>query len=199
MSDAQTWLVPITLTGRFVRLEPLTLAHAAELNACTPLDTFRYFSFGPAGSAVTDMADFVARLLSDPGRLHFAVIDLATGLACGSSSYYDIRPAHRGLEIGFTWYGATSRGTAVNPESKRLLLTHAFETLYAERVAFRTDSRNARSRRALDKLGAQQEGILRRHMLMPDGAWRDSVYFSILRHEWPRVRAGLDARIQAHA
>lgn len=195
MSEASAWAAPVTLTGRFVRLEPLGLAHARDLHACTPLDTFRYFSVVPAGPSEEDMSGFVSWLISDSGRRHFAVIDLATGLACGSTSFYDIRPAHRGIEIGFTWYGTTSRGTAVNPESKRLLLDHAFETLRAERVAFRTDARNAGSRRALEKLGAQQEGVLRRHLLMPDGAWRDSVYFSILREEWPGVRAGLDARL----
>ncbi|MCW5768779.1 MAG: GNAT family N-acetyltransferase [Phycisphaeraceae bacterium] len=191
----QAWIRPVTLAGRHVRLEPLTPAHAHDLHAGTPLDTFRYFTFGPEYHTEAAMRAFIERLIADPGRLHFAVIDLASSRAVGSTSFYDIRPAHRGAEIGFTWYAECSRGTAVNPESKRLLLSHAFDTLSAERIAFRTDARNLRSRAALAKLGATQEGIFRRHLIMPDGAWRDSVYFSILRDEWPAVRDALDARL----
>lgn len=192
---------PATLIGRFVSLVPLTPAHAPDLFACTPADTFTYFSIVPPSHTVEGMEAYIRTLTSDPGRLHFAVIDVSPGQthgkAIGSTSFYDIRPAHLGLEIGFTWYGASARGTAANPESKRLLLDHAFETLGAERVAFRTDARNSRSRRALAKLGATEEGVLRHHLLMPDGAWRDTVYFSMLREEWPLARAGLDARILA--
>jgi RimJ/RimL family protein N-acetyltransferase len=192
---------PTTLVGRFVSLVPLSPAHAPDLFACTPPDTFAYFSTVPPSHTPEGLEAYIRRLISDPGRLHFAVIDLSPGdtqgRAIGSTSYYDIRPSHLGLEIGFTWYGASARGTAVNPESKRLLLAHAFEALNAERVAFRTDARNQRSRRAIAKLGATEEGVLRHHLLMHDGAWRDTVYFSILRDEWPSVRASLDARLRA--
>lgn len=194
---------PTTLAGRFVSLVPLTPAHAPDLFACTPPDTFAYFSAVPLSHTLEGMEAYIRKLASDPGRLHFAVIDASPGdthgKAIGSTSYYDIRPAHLGLEIGFTWYGASARGTAANPESKRLLLSHAFETLGAERVAFRTDARNLRSRRAIAKLGATEEGVLRHHLLMHDGAWRDTVYFSILREEWPGVHAALVARLRAFA
>ena len=196
-APAEEWMRRVTLVGRHVRLEPLGTQHARDLHEATPAGTFRYFTVLPKEPTENGMAGFIEWLIADPARIHFAVIDLTSGRAVGSTSYYDIRPAHLGLEIGWTWYGGAARGTAVNPEAKRLLLARAFDELGAERVALRTDSRNAHSRGAMLKLGAKEEGTLRRHLLMPDGAWRDSVYFSILRDEWPRVRAGIDARLAA--
>jgi RimJ/RimL family protein N-acetyltransferase len=118
------------------------------------------------------------------------------GWLVGSSSYLNIVPADARLEIGFTWYTAEARGGAVNPEAKYLLLENAFAVHY-NRVEFKTDARNARSRAALVKLGAKEEGVLRGHMWMPKGYFRDSVYFSILASEWPEVRAGLQTRLNA--
>ena len=133
------------------------------------------------------------------GRLvTFAVRRLCDETIVGSTSYLNIAPADARLEIGFTWYAAGARGGAVNPEAKYLLLAHAFAAGF-NRVEFKTDARNARSRAALLKLGATEEGTLRRHMWMPQGYFRDSVYFSILAGEWPAIRDRLEARLAACA
>lgn len=196
-APAAEWMRRVTLEGRHVRLEPLAVAHAKDLHEATPEGTFRYFTVLPKEPTEKGMAGFIEWLIADAARIHFAVIDRRTGRAVGSTSYYDIRPAHLGLEIGWTWYGGAARGTAVNPETKLLLMGRAFDDLGAERVALRTDARNAHSRGAMLKFGAKEEGTLRHHLLMPDGAWRDSVYFSVLREEWAKVREGLSARVDA--
>ena len=118
-----------------------------------------------------------------------------TGQAVGVSSYTDVRPEHRGLEIGGTWIGRTYQRTAVNPECKYLMLRHAFENLGAVRVQLKTDSRNTQSQRAIEKLGAQKEGVLRKHIILPDGYVRDTVMYSITVEEWPEVRVGLEDRL----
>jgi len=135
---------------------------------------------------------------SDRGTAYvFTVIDRATNRIVGSTRYMDIQAEHRGVEIGWTWYAPEVWGTAVNPECKLLLLTHAFEEWGAVRVMLKTDHRNARSQAAIRKLGAVYEGTLRQHRVRPDGTLRDTVVFSILDREWPAVRAGLYARLQA--
>lgn len=197
IAPAEEWTRRVTLDGRHVRLEPLAAGHARDLFEVSGPGTFRYFSVVPKSADVAGMEGFIEFLTSDAARVHFAVIERSTGRAVGSTSYYDIRPAHLGLEIGWTWYGDRVRATAVNPECKLLLMARAFEVLGAERVALRTDARNAHSRGAILKLGAKEEGIMRRHLLMPDGSWRDSVYFSVLREEWAGVRAGLERRVGA--
>lgn len=186
---------PITLTGRHVRLEPLSEAHVPDL-AAVGLDpeVWRYMLYGDIDSEAK-MLGFVRDLLARQARgtdLPFAVIDLASGRAVGCTRYMDIRPHDRGLEIGGTWYGAAFRRTAVNTESKHLLLCHAFEMLGCIRVQFKTDLRNERSQRAIERLGAVKEGILRNHMITPDGTIRDSVYYSIIDSEWPAVKARLE-------
>jgi RimJ/RimL family protein N-acetyltransferase len=125
----------------------------------------------------------------------FAVFHLPSGKIAGATRYMEIRPAHRGLEIGGTWYGAEFRRTSVNTECKYLLLQHAFELMNCIRVQFKTDSRNERSQRAIERLGAVKEGMLRNHMILPDGYQRHSVYYSILDSEWPRVKLGLEQRM----
>lgn len=197
IAPAEEWVRRVTLEGRHVRLEPLALGHARDLHEAATPETFRYFTVLPKEPTEHGMAGFIEWLIADAARIHFAVIDRGSGKAVGSTSYYDIRPTHLGLEIGWTWYGERVRRTAVNPECKLLLMSRAFDVLGAERVALRTDARNAQSRGAMLKFGAKEEGTLRHHLLMPDGAWRDSVYFSVLREEWPGVRAGLEARVNA--
>jgi RimJ/RimL family protein N-acetyltransferase len=117
----------------------------------------------------------------------------------GSTRYMEIRAAHLGLEIGYTWYRRDAWGTAANPEAKLLLLAHAFEASGAERVEFKTDHRNERSQGAIARLGAVREGVFRHHRRRPDGSWRDSVCLSILREEWPGVRSGLEQRLSVAA
>ncbi|HYG64117.1 MAG TPA: GNAT family protein, partial [Thermoanaerobaculia bacterium] len=118
-----------------------------------------------------------------------------TGEPVGCSAYLEIRPAHRGLEIGRTWIARRWQGTRVNPESKYVLLRHAFEALGAVRVQFKTDFNNLHSQRAIEKLGARREGVLRRYQMRANGSFRDTVMYSITDGEWPEVRAGLEARL----
>ncbi len=193
----QEWIVPTVLEGPWVRLEPLRLDHAADLaTAAESLDTFALFSRGPAQTSEQGMADFIEYLLGPAQTVAFCVIDTATGRPLGITTYLDIRPAHRGVEIGWTWYGPSARGTRINPAAKLLLLEHAFDRLQAVRVCLKTDERNARSRAAILKLGATFEGVLRHNIIKADGFRRSTAMFSILESEWPHVRAGLHDRLR---
>jgi N-acetyltransferase len=184
----------VTLTGRFVRLEPLSEEHVPGLAAISNDDgIWQYMVYGNMQTE-DDLRAWVRDLLvraSHGTDLPFAVIDLASGCVAGATRYLDIRPADRALEVGGTWYGARFRRTPVNTESKYLLLRHAFEDLHCIRVQLKTDSRNERSQRAIERIGARREGVLRNHMILPDGYVRDSVYYSILDSEWPNVKARL--------
>lgn len=192
-------LGPRKLTGRSIALEPLQEHHhAGLLDAASDPEIWTYIP-------LTSFAARLAWLVEEnaQGRmLTFVVRRLADGAIVGSSSYLNIAPADARVEIGFTWYTVQARGGAVNPEAKLLLLENAFGARY-NRVEFKTDAKNARSRAALLKLGAREEGTLRGHMWMPpsprrdQGYFRDSVYFSILAAEWPQVRAGLERRLAA--
>jgi RimJ/RimL family protein N-acetyltransferase len=125
----------------------------------------------------------------------WATVDCASGKAIGSTRFGDIEPANGRVEIGWTWLAASRQRTAANTEAKLLQLRYAFDELGAERVAFKTDARNVQSRQAIERLGAVPEGTLRHHIRMPDGFMRDTVYYSILRDEWPAVRERLQARL----
>ena len=192
-------LGPRLLTGRVVALEPLEERHHAGLSeAARDPETWAYMPVDDFAKRLPWMAQQNAA-----GEMTtFAVRRLADGAVVGSTSYLNIAPSDARLEIGFTWYTAAVRGSAVNPEAKLLLLDNAFAAHY-NRVEFKTDARNTRSRAALLKLGAREEGTLRGHMWMPpnfhrsEGYFRDSVYFSILANEWPDVRAGLQKRLGA--
>lgn len=191
-------LGPRILKGRFVALEPVTQEHRDGLRAAAAEDSelFRYMPL----SAADTFEKWWDDLHSDAAkgaRIVFAVRRLADGAIVGSTSYGNIVPEHARAEIGWTWYARPAQAKAVNPESKLLLLTNAFEAASYLRVEFKTDSRNARSRAAIAKLGAKEEGIFRSHMWMPDGARRDTVYFSITLPEWPAVKAGLESRLAA--
>lgn len=188
-------LGPRTLTGRFIALEPLDERHRdGLLAAAADPETWTYI---PVESFEQRLPWMMAE--NQAGRLMtFVVRRLADGAIVGSSSYLNIAPHDARVEIGFTWYMAQVRGGAVNPEAKCLLLGNAFAAHY-NRVEFKTDARNARSRAALLKLGAREEGILRGHMWMPQGYFRDSVYFSILAAEWPDIRSRLERRLDAYA
>lgn len=191
-------VAPVLLTGRIIRLEPLREDHAADLfEAAQTPELFTYFRyrFGPDDWNVAGFRTFVRDTYQRSAACPFAIIDQASGKAIGQSCYLAIRPADFSLEIGATWIGPAYQHTAVNPESKFLLLRHAFEALQAVRVEFKSDGRNARSIHAIEKLGAKREGYLRKHLRLPDGYIRDSVYFSILDDEWPEVKAGLLQRL----
>jgi RimJ/RimL family protein N-acetyltransferase len=190
---------PVTLTGSVVRLEPLAEIHIADLTlAGADASIWRYMPYGNINTEAR-MRDWVIDLLGRQARgtdLPFAVIHLESGQAIGSTRYMDIQPQHRGLEIGGTWYGAAYQRTAVNTECKYLLLTHAFETLGCLRVQLKTDLRNERSQRAIERIGAVREGVLRHVVIMPDGYRRSSVYYSLLENEWPGVKAKLAAMLR---
>ncbi|MQY11503.1 hypothetical protein SRB5_16220 [Streptomyces sp. RB5] len=183
---------PVTLTGRHVRLEPLTPAHLDDLFAAGGGDEEVWrWQGGPAPRTPGELREKLDAVLADPGYVPFAVIHLASGRAVGWTTYLDIAPGDERLEIGWTWYGRAYWRSAVNTETKVLLLTHAFEDLGMGRVQLKTDHRNERSQAAIARLGARREGVLRRHRRRPDGTWRDSVYFSLLADEWPAAKERL--------
>ena len=130
-----------------------------------------------------------------PDYVAWATVDAASGRAIGASRFGDIAPEHGRVEIGWTWIAPSHQRTAVNTEAKLLQLGYAFDQLGATRVALKTDGRNLRSQAAIERLGAQREGTLRRHVRLPDGFIRDTVYFSILAEEWPAVKARLEERL----
>ncbi len=189
------WVRPVTLSGKFVRLEPLEKRHAEGLLAAGGDEAvWRYMPRGPIRTIEAARAYVESARVQPPGegpQLPFAVFDLASGELAGSTRFLDIRAEHRGLEIGWTWYAARFQRTAVNTECKLLLLAHAFEVLGALRVQFKTDHANERSQRALERTGAVREGVLRNHRIRPDGTMRHSVYYSIIAEEWPAARQRL--------
>jgi N-acetyltransferase len=183
-----------TMADAHVRLEPLTAARAAALSALASAnpDVFAHWPRAVTGGYAAEVDWLLAEQAAGRWLVH-VVVD-TTGAIVGQTCFLALRPDHSGVEIGGTWYGPAAQGTAVNPAAKRLLLSHAF-SCGAERVELKTDARNARSRAAILKLGATFEGVFRQHMRRPDGTWRDTAWFSILREEWPGVKAGLDLRL----
>ena len=186
---------PIILQGSHVKLEPMTEAHApalAEIGIGQPFWDFMVYG---KINTVDDMRNWVKDVLTREKKgtdLSFVAIHLASSRVAGATRYLNIMPNDRGLEIGGTWYGPEFQRTAVNTECKYLLLRHAFETLGCIRVQLKTDSRNERSQKAIERLGAVKEGVLRNHMILPDGYYRHSVYYSILDMEWPEVKKRLE-------
>ncbi len=187
------------MTGKFVRLEPLGLEHVPGLTRVgLDADIWRLMVYGEMQTE-DDMRNWVLKLLDHQAAgtdLPFAVVLQATNQPVGCTRYLNIDVRNRSLEVGGTWYGAAFQRTAVNTESKYLMLKHAFETLQAVRVQLKTDLRNERSQRAIERLGAVKEGILRNHMILPDGHVRDSVFYSILPDEWPAVKARLEEKLK---
>jgi RimJ/RimL family protein N-acetyltransferase len=192
-----TSLGPRLLRGRFVALEPLAERHHAALLAAAASDAniWRYIPVDQQKGYAARLPDTVSANAKG-AMITFAVRRLVDDAIIGSTSYLNIVPSDARVEIGFTWYVPGAQGGAVNPECKYLLLQNAFAAHY-NRVEFKTDARNARSRAALKKLGAKEEGVLRGHMWMPQGYFRDSIYFSVLAAEWPHVKSKLEARLSA--
>lgn len=191
---------PITLTGEHVRLEPMSTAHVPDL-AAVGLDPniWRFMVYGEMNSEA-DMRAWVEDILGRQAKgtdLPFAVIDLKSERAIGATRYMNIDRANRSLEIGGTWYAVAYQRTAVNTECKYLLLRQAFEVYGCVRVQFKTDLRNVRSQKAIERLGAVKEGVLRNHVILPDGYLRHSVYYSILPEEWPGVKANLEVKLKS--
>jgi N-acetyltransferase len=206
--DGRAWRVtlgamnvePVTLEGRFVRLEPLTIDHVPAL-CRVGLEPQLWRWVPTAVTTVDEMRTYVVTALDEMRRavsVPFVIVDRASDQVIGSTRYANIDTANRRLEIGWTWVTSSHQRTRANTEAKLLLLTHAFETLDMNRVEFKTDALNEQSRKAIARLGAVEEGTFRRHMVIAaSGRIRDSVYFSIIDAEWPAIKtrlAGLLAR-----
>ncbi|MFJ9445145.1 GNAT family N-acetyltransferase [Kitasatospora sp. NPDC101235] len=190
---------PVTLTGRHIRLEPLERRHLSGLWDSIGHDpeVWRWVPVHVPASK-EDLGALLDVRLAEAASgesVYFAAVDLASGTAVGVTGYHDFSAENEYLEIGGTWYARSVWRTAVNTEAKLLLLTHAFEDLGMGRVFWKTDARNERSRTAIQRLGAQFEGIHRRDRLRPDGTWRDSAYFSMLTDEWPAAKSRLAERL----
>ena len=198
-------LVPCTLAGRYVGLEPLGPEHADDLLRAgrgvdwswmsaaleSREDIERWIQAAQRAGERGEEFAFVVRLKAEPGA------SSSPGRIVGSTRYMDIQPSHKGVEIGWTWYSPAVQGTVVNPECKLLLMEHAFEDWGAVRVQIKTDVNNERSQRAILKLGARFEGRLRYHRIRRDGTLRDTMMYSVTRDEWPAVKAGLEDRVGA--
>jgi RimJ/RimL family protein N-acetyltransferase len=188
---------PVVLAGSFVRLEPLSRAHHAGLCKVGLEEELWRWIPTPVRTAA-EMAAYIDTALKEQASgvaLPFALIEKASGRAIGSTRYGNIERAHHRLEIGWTWVARKWQRTAVNTEAKYLLLRHAFETLGCMRVELKTDSLNQRSRAAILRIGAREEGIFRNHMITANGRVRHTVYFSIVDSEWADVKSQLEARI----
>jgi N-acetyltransferase len=191
---------PVTLEGRYVRLEPLQRAHLAGLvEVGLDPDLWRWI---PTQVRTTEeMSAYIETALEEQERgisLPFAQVEKSSRRVIGSTRYGNIERAHRRVEIGWTWVAGSWQRTAVNTEAKYLLLRHAFETLGCNRVELKTDSLNERSRAAILRIGAREEGTFRNHMITSTGRIRHTVYFSIIDSEWPGVQARLEAILNSH-
>ncbi len=196
--NSTAFTTPITLQAHGVRLEPLGMQHEAGLRAAAAdgeLWNLRVTSV----PRPEDTAAYIAQALEMQARgdrLPWAVLDAVSGRVLGSSSYHDILPAVRRLEIGYTWYARSVQRSHVNTAAKLLLMEHAFDRLACNVVGWRCDLLNLASQRAIERLGAHKDGVLRGHALRRDGSIRDTVMYSLLATEWPAVRARLLARLQ---
>ena len=193
MIDAQA----LTLEMNGVRLEPLALHHAdglREAAADGKLWELRITSV-PEPEQVEA---YIAAALASANRRAFAVVDASTGKVLGSTSYHDIVESVDRVEIGWTWYAKSAQRSHVNSTCKMLLLSHAFDTLGCAVVGLRTDNFNYASQQAIERLGAKKDGVLRHHWPRRDGTVRDTVMYSILRGEWPEIRAQLAYRLQRY-
>ena len=184
---------PVTLSARGVALVPLTLAHEEGLKAAAAdgeLWKLRITSV-PEPHDTRNYIEAALRMREDGNRLAFAVTDEATGTVLGSTSYHDIVPAIKRVEIGYTWYAKRCQRTHINTTCKLLMLTHAFETLQAHVVGWRTDNFNFASQNAIERLGAKKDGVIRGHAIRRDGTIRDTVMYSMRSGEWPEAKAQL--------
>jgi RimJ/RimL family protein N-acetyltransferase len=193
-------VTPQTLEGRHIRLEPLTLEHLGGL-AVVGLDPELWRLTTTRISGLADLESYVAAALADQRAgtaLPFATVWRRTGEIIGSTRFGNALPSHLRVEIGWTWLGRQWQRTGANTEAKYLMLCHAFEVWGCRRVEFKTSTLNQRSRTAIQRLGAREEGVLRCHMINDDGTRRDSVYYSIIADEWPDTKRHLERLLTAH-
>jgi N-acetyltransferase len=192
--------VPVTFEGRHVRLEPIGAQHAEGLLAAGHYESLWTVTVQPpldCAEAVARYLATAARNVADGNEVVFAIMHRDSGALIGSTRWMDISRPHRRLEIGGTWITPAHQGSAANTEAKYLQLRHIFEVLGAYRVQLKTDLRNTQSQRAMEKIGAVREGVLRRHMVVRDGFVRDSVYYGITDIDWPSVKRLLEERLLA--
>lgn len=188
------------LTGKWVELVPLSLDHVEEVYQAGRFDDIWSHMFDRLRS-LEDAKVYVERALENRARgaeFPFVNVDLATGRVVGSTRLFDFSESHRQVEIGHTWLTPAVWRTAINTESKYLLLQYCFERLDLVRVQLKTDGRNTRSQAALTRIGATREGVLRKHRVLPDGYIRDTVMYSVISEEWPTVRARLHGYLDGH-
>ena len=187
---------PVSLVGRLVRLEPLSMAHLSDLAEAARYDEVWTYLDEETPGDDQPVAALIREALEERARgerLAFAIVELASGHAVGSISYIDIQRTHHSVEIGWAWLTPSRWRTGLSREAGYLLLRHAFETMGAVRVAFKTDSRNQRSQQAIEGLHATYEGTFHNHRILRDGALRHSRYYSVIREDWPEVSAKLAA------
>ena len=192
------WIEPITLDGRHARIEPLASAHHDELVAAAADGELwdLWFTSVPRPEAMREWMDAALAQREEAGAMPFVIRRAGDNRLVGATRYFNVAAPNRRLEIGHTFYARSVQRTAVNTESKLLLLTHAFEALGCLGVELRTHFMNRESRRAIERLGAKLDGVLRAHMVMPDGSLRDTCVYSIIAHEWPAVRNNLAFRLE---
>jgi N-acetyltransferase len=194
------WIQPITLQGNHVRLEPMGEQHISGLTEIgAGRDFWNFMLYGDIKTEA-DMRRWVLDILERGKRgsdLPFVAIHLDSGRVAGATRYLNVMSNDRGLEIGGTWYGLDFQRTAVNTECKYLLLKHAFEDLKCIRVQLKTDSLNERSQKAIERIGAKKEGVLRNHMILPDGRIRHSVFYSMIDTEWADVKKRLESMLES--
>jgi len=190
-------IIPTTLTGKYVRLEPLTFAHEPALNeAAADGELWNTdVTIIPKPEGMKAYIQFALDGVKQGTQLPFTIVQSADNRVVGSTRFYEISANDRKCAIGYTWLAQSVQRTPLNTEAKLLLLTHAFETWKCVRVELITDVRNEQSRAAILRIGAKQEGILRKHLTLPSGRIRDSVVFSIVDDEWPQVKTKLRARL----
>jgi len=195
-----SFIEPVTLRGRHATLEPLAREHEAGIRAAASDGELwkLWYTSVPSPEGTAGWFDVAFDMRDRLGAAPFVVRDNASGDVIGSTRYFNVDAANRRLEIGHTWYAKRVQRTAINTECKQLLLTHAFEALRCIAVEFRTHWFNHASRTAIARLGAKQDGVLRNHLLMPDGSRRDTVVFSIIDAEWPAVKRHLQFLMEKH-
>lgn len=190
----------ISLKGRWAQLLPLDRSHLPALETAASDGRLweLFFTSVPAPHLLENWFTTAMTLQEKALAQPFVVVDAETNKIIGSTRYCNIDSANKRLEIGYTWYAASYQRSAINTECKLLLLTHAFEVLACNAVEFRTDWFNHRSQAAIERLGAKRDGVLRSHTIMPDGRVRDTVVYSILKHEWEGVKANLNFKLHSH-
>ncbi|MGK0618582.1 GNAT family N-acetyltransferase [Meiothermus cerbereus] len=188
------WHESATLEGRYIRLEPLNLGHAPAMLEHFDAQMVQYLSNAPREATLEAMQNYIRTLLAAKDRVNWAIVDNSSGQMAGRTGYVRVNPDYRSLETT-TWIFSPFQGGYANTESKYLLLRRAFENLGAIRVQFRADARNVRSCKAIEKLGATFEGILRKDQIYPNGVIRNTAVYSIIDDEWPQVKIALEARL----